>query len=206
MTEKSDIRATGVAMGTNGYTDGAAPWQQRRIVPISSSIIATEPLDPALVHHLLPGRSAVIDTRRVLDFARPSPDGSRVLFGGRASFIPVSAARKVEILATNLVRMFPDLNDVAVSHLWGGWMGFTFDFLPKLGVQDGVHYALGCNGGSGIVMMSWLGRQMAQNVLGRANRPSAFAGCRSKPDRSIAVSPGFYRSSAIGIGCGTGWT
>ena len=191
VTDKGDITAAHVALGTNGYTDGATPWHLRRIVPISSTIIATEPLGRDVVDRLLPAGCPVIDTKRVLDFMRPTPDRTAILFGGRASFMNVSDATKARILRQKLAQMFPELADVGITHCWGGRMGFTFDFLPKLGVQDGVHYAMGCNGGSGIVMMSWLGRQMAGQILGTANRPSAFQGLTFKTQPTYAGKPWF---------------
>jgi hypothetical protein len=33
-----------------------------------------------------------------------------------------------------------------------------------------------CNGGAGIVMMSWLGRHMGRTIAGTTNRVSAFEG------------------------------
>ncbi|MEM7745587.1 MAG: FAD-binding oxidoreductase [Pseudomonadota bacterium] len=191
ITSRGDVRARHVALGTNGYTGAATPWHQRRMIPISSTIVATEALSPDLVRHLLPGACPVIDTRRVLEFARPSPDFTRVLFGGRASFLPVSDETKLAILKRRIGVMFPVLADVRLSHVWGGWMGFTFDFLPKLGVQDGVHYALGCNGGSGVVMMSWLGRRMGRAILGADNRASAYEGLTFKTQPFYGGKPWF---------------
>ncbi|MEM0989799.1 MAG: FAD-binding oxidoreductase [Pseudomonadota bacterium] len=190
-TSKGDVVAGQVALGTGGYTGAATPWHQRRIIPISSTIVATEPLDPDLVRHLLPGGCPVIDTRRVLEFARPSPDFSRILFGGRASFLPVSEARKLAILKHKIGVMFPELSDVGLSHVWGGWMAFTFDFLPKLGTHEGVHYAMACNGGSGVVMMSWLGRRMGRKILGGDNRASAYEGLPFKTQPFYGGKPWF---------------
>ena len=42
-----------------------------------------------------------------------------------------------------------------------------------MGVRDGVHYAVACNG-SGVAMMSYLGEQTARKITGRQNRPCAF--------------------------------
>ena len=53
-------------------------------------------------------------------------------------------------------------------------MAFTFDFMPKIGIHDGIHYALGCNGGCGIVMMSWLGRKVAKKILVTGEPASAL--------------------------------
>ena len=173
-TARGQIRAGRVALGTNGYTDRSVPWHRRRIIPVSSSLIATEPLGRDLVDRLFPAGCPVIDTRRVLNLARPTPDREAILFGGRASFLNISDATRARILHRQLGEMFPEVADVAITHVWGGQMGFTFDFLPKVGSHDGIDFALGCNGGSGIVMMSWLGRKMARNILGTANRESAF--------------------------------
>jgi glycine/D-amino acid oxidase-like deaminating enzyme len=175
-TNKGDIRADQVMLATGGYTDKVSPWHKRRIIPMASTIIATAPIGKARVDAMLPFGCAVIDTRRVIRFARPSPDGTRLLFGGRARFTPVSAEKSVRILHGYMTEMFPDMADVPITHSWAGYMAFTFDFLPKVGQQDDVHYAMACNGGAGVVMMSWLGFQAARNIMNSTNQPSAFEG------------------------------
>ncbi|MEM9138468.1 MAG: FAD-binding oxidoreductase [Pseudomonadota bacterium] len=182
-TSRGAIQARHVMMGTGGYTDRASPWLRRRVVPMSSTIIATERLGPERVSAALPAGCAFIDTRRVIVFCRPSPDGAHILFGGRAKFLPVGAEESVRILHAQMTEVFPDLADARVINAWSGLMAFTFDFLPKLGEHQGVHHALACNGGAGIVMMSWLGRIAGQKILGTANRSSAFDGLafRTKP-------------------------
>ncbi|MEM1049702.1 MAG: FAD-binding oxidoreductase [Pseudomonadota bacterium] len=190
-TDRGTVTARHVALGTNGYTDSASPWHQRRVIPISSTIIATEDLGPDRVRSLLPRLCPVIDTKRVIYFARPTPNHRAILFGGRARFTPVGPLESVRILHGQMTEMFPDLADVRISHTWSGFMGFTFDFLPKLGRHEDVHYAIGCNGGSGIVMMSWLGHQMARGILGTANRASAFEGLPFKTQPFYSGTPWF---------------
>ena len=190
-TSEGDVSALQVAQGTGGYTDNASPWHARRVIPISSTVIATEDLGVETVSRLLPQGCPVIDTKRVLDFARPTPDGRSILYGGRASFLPVSLETKLSILRTKLAATFPELTDVPLTHVWDGQMAFSFDFLPKLGAHDGAHYAMACNGGSGIVMMSWLGKRMASNILGTANRSSAFEGLEFKSHAFYAGKPWF---------------
>ena len=175
-TNKGDIRADQVMLATGGYTDKISPWHKRRIIPMASTIIATAPIGKARVDAMLPFGCAVIDTRRVIRFARPSPDGTRLLFGGRARFTQVSAEKSVRILHGYMTEMFPDMADVPITHSWAGYMAFTFDFLPKVGQRDEVHYAMACNGGAGVVMMSWLGFQSARNIMNSTNQPSAFEG------------------------------
>lgn len=172
----STVRARDVVIATNGYTDKLSPFLQHRIVPMSSTIAATEELDPALVQQLLPKRAPYIDGRRLITYARPSPDGRRILFGGRARFRQISSEQSAKILHAQMVEVFPELADVRFSHAWSGFMGFTTDWLPKIGLLDGKHYAVGCNGGSGIVSMSWLGRKVASKILGEDRPPSPLDG------------------------------
>ena len=178
-------------LGTGGYTGRAFPWHRRRIVPMSSTMIATEEIGAERVRALLPALCPVIDTKRVISLVRPSPCGRRILFGGRARFTPVGAEESVRILHGRMAAMFPDLAEVRISNAWSGYMAFTFDFLPKTGVQDGVHHAIACNGGSGIVMMSWLGRKSAWRILGTANRASAFEGVPFKTQPFYTGTPWF---------------
>ena len=190
-TSRGVISAREVVLATNGYTDSVSPWHQKRLVPISSTAVATEPLGRERVEAILPKLCPVIDTKRVICFARPTPDYQAILFGGRARFSPLGPRESAVILHQQLCQMFPQLSDVKVTHAWSGYMAFTFDFLPKTGVQDGLHYAIGCNGGCGIVMMSWLGRQVARKLLGKTNKPSAFEGLPFKTQAFYSGKPWF---------------
>ncbi len=186
-TSRGIITARDVIIATGGYTDRALPWFRRRVIPISSTIIATEPIGRDRVAALLPQQCPVIDTKRVISFARPSPDGTRILFGGRAKFTPTGEVQSARLLYKQMHHIFPELADVKVTHSWAGLMAFTFDFLPKIGTHNDWHYAIACNGGSGIVLMSWLGRKAAQKILGTANAPSALDGL---PFKSHALYKG----------------
>ena len=94
------IRATEIVLATNGYTDSSAPWHRSRVVPMSSSIIATETLGRERVEALLPAMTTVIDTNRVIVYTRPTPGGRRDLVwrpsqvsSGRARFRGEGALR-----------------------------------------------------------------------------------------------------------------
>jgi glycine/D-amino acid oxidase-like deaminating enzyme len=175
-TERGDLFAREVVLATNGYTDALSPWHQKRLIPVSSTIAASEEIGEDRVNALLPHGCPVIDTRRIVCYVRAAPDRRRILFGGRARFVPLNAADSARVLHAQLVEMFPQMSDIRITNAWSGYMGFTFDFMPKIGVHEGVHYALGCNGGCGIVMMSWLGRQVGRKILGTSPSPSAFEG------------------------------
>lgn len=172
-TSAGPLQAREVAVCTNGYTDAAAPQLRRRIVPVSSHIIATEPLDPALARSLIPNNRAISETKRVLCYYRMSPDGARLVFGGRARFTPVGARTSAPILHRLMTERFPQLAQARITHAWTGNVAFTFDFVPHMGIIDGMHYCMGCNG-SGVAMMSYLGHAVARKLLSGANRINPF--------------------------------
>jgi glycine/D-amino acid oxidase-like deaminating enzyme len=172
-TTRGTVQAEQVVIATNGYTGNVTPELKRRVVPLASHIIATEELPPDLAASLIPKNRTLADTRRVLTYYRMSPDGKRVIFGGRARFTPVTPRESAPILYRFMTDRFPQLKGFKVTHAWTGNVAFTLDALPHMGKQDGMHYLLGCNG-SGVAMMTYLGWQTARKIAGIANTVSAF--------------------------------
>jgi glycine/D-amino acid oxidase-like deaminating enzyme len=85
-TGRGAVSAGDVVIATNGYTGGLTPALRRRVVPVASHIIATEELPQDLARSLVPKARTLSDTKRVLCYYRMSPDGRRMVFGGRARF------------------------------------------------------------------------------------------------------------------------
>jgi glycine/D-amino acid oxidase-like deaminating enzyme len=178
-TDRGELVADAVLVATNGYSldrrGTASPWLARRLVPLNSYIIATEELPEATIERLFPGRRMISESRRVLNYFRPSPDGRRVLWGGRASFRKATPEGSAPALHGRMAACFPELREVRITHAWTGLVAFTFDGLPHIGVQDGVHYAAGCQG-SGVAMATWLGHNAALKLAGAANERFALDG------------------------------
>ncbi len=172
-TARGAVNADEVVIATNGYTGDATPRLKRRVIPIASHIIATEELAPEVAASLIPKGRTISDTRRVLCYYRMSPDGKRVIFGGRARFTPVTPETSAPILHRFMLDRFPQLRGVRVTHAWTGNVAFTLDAVPHMGQDQGMHYALGCNG-SGVAMMTYLGCQTARKIIGKANSVCAF--------------------------------
>jgi gamma-glutamylputrescine oxidase len=173
-TSRGEVVADHVLFATNGYTDTASPWLHRRIIPVMSYQIATEPLPPALMDRLIPHRRMVTDSRKELTYARPSPDGTRILFGCRPRAVQAEPEALALRLRARMLRIWPELGDYRITHAWGGFVGMTADRLPHIAEQDGVMHAVGCNG-NGVALMTYLGWHAAQLVLGRTNRRAFFA-------------------------------
>jgi glycine/D-amino acid oxidase-like deaminating enzyme len=172
-TARGAIEADEVVIATNGYTGDATPRLKRRVIPIASHIIATEELPPELAQSLIPKGRTLADTRRVLCYYRMSPDGKRMIFGGRARFTPVTPTISAPILHRFMLARFPQLRGIRVTHAWTGNVAFTLDAVPHMGREEGMHYALGCNG-SGVAMMTYLGYQTGRKIARKANAVCAF--------------------------------
>jgi glycine/D-amino acid oxidase-like deaminating enzyme len=174
-TARGNVRAGEVIVATNGYTTKQPqPELAKRVVPVRSYQIATEPLDPALMRELNPGRRMITDTKRELFYARPSPDGTRMLFGTRPGAFDRADRDAAPVLYRAMVEIWPQLKGHRITHAWSGFVGMTRDKTARMGQRDdGVHYAVGCNG-NGVALMSYLGHRVARKILGQENRPCAF--------------------------------
>lgn len=172
-TARGAVRAGKVVVATNGYTGTLTPWLRRRVIPIGSYIIATEPLPAETMQRLMPRNRIVSDTRRVVFYYRASPDRTRILFGGRVSISETDPAISGPLLHADLAALFPELRSVRISHSWCGFVAYTFDELMHIGCHEGIHYAMGyC--GSGVGMGGYLGMRLGQQVLGQAEGRTAF--------------------------------
>lgn len=175
VTPRGVTKARNVVIATNGYTGPLTPWLRRRVISIGSYIIATEPIDPAVMARLMPKNRIVSDTRKVVYYYRASPDATRILFGGRVSLHETDPAVSGPLLRNDMIALFPELARTRISHSWCGFVAYTFDELMHVGVHEGLHYAMGyC--GSGVGMASYLGMRVGQQVLGRAEGRTAFDG------------------------------
>lgn len=174
-TRRGSVRAGDVLVATNGWTDRLVPWLRRRVLPVGSFIVATEPLPPGLAASISPRGRVFFDTKNFLNYWRLSPDGRRVLFGGRTSLAPTTVPTAARRLAAALVRVHPQLAGVGIEYAWGGNVALTRDLFPHLGRVPslGVAYAMGyC--GTGVALAVHLGRQAGRWLAGDG-RPGPHA-------------------------------
>jgi glycine/D-amino acid oxidase-like deaminating enzyme len=168
-TVRGSIQTKQVLTATGGYTGPTTPALRRRIIPIGSYIIATEPLPEALANELSPRGRMIYDTRNFLYYFRITPD-RRMLFGGRAGFFPETPSTvraSADILRRGMIEVYPQLRDTKVEYAWGGNVDFTFDLMPHAGEQGGLRYALGY-AGHGVALATYLGTQLGASLAGAA--------------------------------------
>ena len=175
LTSRGVVQARQVLLATNGYSGPLSPWHRRRVIPIGSYQIATEPLGADRVRSLIPCGRNMVDSRRVVVYFRPSADGERIIFGGRAALAEKDPLACVPRLRQMLAQIFPQLKSVHVSHAWVGWVAYTFDTIPHLGQHEGVYYCMGyC--GQGVALAPYFGTRIGQQMLGLPQGRTALDG------------------------------
>ena len=172
-TSQGTFWARNIFVGTSGYTGGATPALQKKIIPIGSFIITTQVLPESLARELSPRNRQIFDSKNYLYYYRLTPD-NRMLFGGRAAFFPETSQtirKSAEILRRGMIEVYPQLRDKKVEYVWGGTLDFCFDMMPHAGQIDGVYFALGY-AGHGVAMATWQGQKMAEWIAeGKTNNP-----------------------------------
>ena len=173
-TGQGMIKAEKVILATNGYTTRPFGWHAARIFPLPSYIIASEELPANLIRHLAPGGRMMVETRARHSYFRLSPDGKRILYGGRASMrdipLPLAATR----LHDTMCEIWPELAETRISHVWTGNTGYSFTHMAHVGEREGLHFAMGFSG-SGTVMAPYLGAKAAYRALDDARGQTAYA-------------------------------
>ena len=172
-TPKGVTLADHIAICTNGYTSHSFAGLRRRVLPLRSAMIATAPIEPALMARLMPNKRVYGDSRRIVAYYRPSPDGTRILFGGRATGLREDAKNNAAQLRASMIEIYPELRNVPIDNVWSGLVAYTFDHAPHIGQRDGLFYAMGyC--GSGVARASYFGNKLGYKILGNSEGRTAF--------------------------------
>jgi glycine/D-amino acid oxidase-like deaminating enzyme len=175
MTQRGAVRAGTIIRATEGYTDSIA-GQRRRIMPLYSMIVATEPLPAEVWGEIgLAERETFGDSRRQVIYGQRTLD-DRLVLGGRGGYYYASELRRaIEPDNPKLARvrglipqLFPILKDVRFSHGWGGLMGVPRHWRPC--VQFDQATRIGWAGGyvgEGVGASNLAARVLADLVLQR---------------------------------------
>ncbi|MBM4201513.1 MAG: FAD-binding oxidoreductase, partial [Gammaproteobacteria bacterium] len=165
-TDRGDVHAKDVVLAANAWVGTFIPEFRGRVFPVESFILATEPLPAELAARLIPNNRVVYDTRRVLAYYRLSPD-NRMVWGGEVTFSGVRPEANIHSLRRGMLRIFPELSDFKIEYYWGGTLGLTLTESAHAGMIDGMWYSM-CYVGHGVTLAVYLGRQVANGILGRS--------------------------------------
>ncbi len=177
-TDHGSVKARFVVLAGNMYLPEVAPQLApklaRRIMPVGTYIVGSEPVDPELAAHLIPSNAAVCDTNFVLDYFRFSAD-HRMLFGGRVSYSTMTPPNLKHDMQQRMTRVFPQLAGVKVEYAWGGFVDITMNRAPDFGrVAPNVYYLQGFSG-HGVALTGMAGKLVAEAIGGQAERLDLMA-------------------------------
>lgn len=180
VTDRGQVRAPRILLASEGYTS-QFPGMQRKLIPVHSTMVATEPLDPGRLQELgLARRYCFNNLDHVVTYGQVTADG-RIAFGCRGSYrfgsgiqcFDPADARFARVRAT-LARLFPALEGVRFTHAWGGCMGVTRSLRPAVCFDEGTGFGwAGGYFGNGVGATHLAGRTLADLVLGRATERTA---------------------------------
>ncbi|MBI1262151.1 MAG: FAD-dependent oxidoreductase [Rhizobiales bacterium] len=191
------VRAKSLLLATNALSDGLWPGLRQMILPVWSFQIATAPLSESDRQHILPGRQAVSDTRRVLRYFRVDRD-HRVIVGGKGTMFAPKNAGDFRLQQTMLERLYPQLADMPIEYRWGGEVAVTIGRLPRvLRLGPNGYASLGCNG-KGVAWCSALGAPLAE-MLTTGNEDVLPI-----PVSQVAPIP-FHALRSIYVAIGSSW-
>ena len=178
-TARGQVEAQFVALACNTWLGALAPNVARKIMPVGTYVVATEPLDAARAQALMPAHAAICDSRFVLDYFRPAPD-NRVLWGGKVSYSTFAPRNLGEAMRRDMLKTFPQLADVKVDYAWGGFVDITMNRAPHFGrLSPTVYFAQGFSG-HGVNTTGLAGKLIAEAIHGQASRFDLFGKIRHR--------------------------
>lgn len=151
-----------------------APPLARKIMPVGSFIIATEPLGEARARELIRNNAAVADLNWIIDYYRRSAD-HRLLFGGRVSYSGLDHFEAVPATRARMLRVFPQLAGTRIDFHWGGMIDITMNRAPHFGrLHPNVWFLQGFSG-HGVALSGMAGVLAAEAIAGVSERFDLFA-------------------------------
>jgi len=173
-TASGTVSAKFMVLAGNAYLRDTVPYLFRRLMPVQSYILATEPLSDNLARDVLPEDDAIADCNFIVNYFRLSGD-KRMLFGGRASYSTVQPGDLFSFMKPRMTAIFPQLSDAKLDYCWGGYIGITVDRMPHLGrLGQSTYFAQGFSG-HGLALSGMSGRLMADAIRGQAEHFDAVA-------------------------------
>jgi glycine/D-amino acid oxidase-like deaminating enzyme len=170
-TGHGTVRAGTVVRALEGYTARLA-GHRRALAPVYSLMIATEPLPASDWERIgLARRSTFSDERHMIIYGQRTAD-DRLAFGGRGA--PYHFGSRIEPGYDLVPAVFDGLRNTLtemfgirpeITHRWGGPLGIPRDWMPSVGLGDGLAWAGGYVG-DGVAAANLAGRTLTDLILG----------------------------------------
>lgn len=188
-TESGSVLAAQALLATNAFE----PLLKRlrlMVVPVWDHVIATEPLSTDQIAAIgWSENQGLTDAGNQFHYYRRTPD-DRILFGGYDANYYYGSSRSADLehgpshllLERHLRETFPQLEDVAVTHAWGGMIDTTTRFNAFTGVarQGRIGYALGFTG-LGVAASRFAALTVLDQLAGRETERTSLRMTQRKP-------------------------
>ena len=179
-TVGGEVRCKTLIICGNAYLGDVVRPLTPRVMPVSTQIMATEPLGEELANELLPTDLCIEDTRYILDYYRLSAD-KRLLFGGGTVYGGADPADIEAKLRPNMEKIFPQMKGVEIDYAWSGNFALSFSRVPQMGkLGENTYFAQGYSG-HGVTGSHLFGRILAEAVEGDMSRFNVFEKVRWFP-------------------------
>jgi glycine/D-amino acid oxidase-like deaminating enzyme len=174
-TTRGTVTCDRLVIATEGYGAGLRATH-RRVLPLYSLMIATEPLPDAFWDGIrIAHGQTFADFRHLVIYGQRTAD-NRFAFGGRGARYHWGSAIKAsydrvprvfEHLRRTLVDLFPEARDAAVTHTWGGPLGVPRDWHATASYDAATRVAwAGGYVGDGLSTTNLAGRTLADLMTG----------------------------------------
>ncbi|SPF81661.1 NAD(P)/FAD-dependent oxidoreductase [Pseudoprimorskyibacter insulae] len=174
-TPEGQITCKTLVLCGNAYLGHVVPTLEWRVMPVSTQVMATEPLGAERAAALMPSDTCIEDVRYILDYYRMSAD-KRLLFGGGVVYSGTDPKDIKASLWKNMMKVFPQLSDVKIDYAWSGNFALSFSRVPQMGrIGANTYFAHGYSG-HGITGSHTFGRILAEAIDGDLSRFDVFAG------------------------------
>lgn len=172
-TAQGQVRARQVIVACNAYGGNLEPHLASRSMPCGTQVIATAPLG-ALADELIPSDYCVEDNNFLLDYFRLSAD-KRLIYGGGVVYGARDPKEVKSLIRPQMIKTFPQLQDVAIDFGWTGNFLLTLSRLPQVGtLAPNIFFSQGCSG-HGVTFTHLIGRVLGEALQGDTTRFDAFA-------------------------------
>ncbi|MEV6598470.1 FAD-binding oxidoreductase [Actinoplanes sp. NPDC051346] len=207
LTDHGTVQAGTVVRALEGYTAQLA-GHRRVLAPIYSLMIATEPLPASDWERIgLARRETFSDERHMIIYGQRTAD-DRLAFGGRGA--PYHFGSRVDPRFDRVPAIFSSLRrtltemfgiDPPIAYRWGGPLGIPRDWMPSVGLRDGIGWAGGYVG-DGVAAANLAGRTLADLIAGKESDLTdlPWVGHRSRrwepePVRWLGINAGLHATT-----------
>ncbi len=162
ITPTGQVDADQVVLACGGYLAGLDRRVDASVMPIATYVMTTEALGSRM-KDILRTRAAIYDSRFAFDYYRPLLD-TRLLWGGRISVLDRSPEAVKRLLYRDMLKVFPQLNGVAVDHAWSGQMSYARHQMPQIGLAGDGLWLAQAFGGHGVAPTTFAGELVASAI------------------------------------------